>query len=245
MSRLAGAAARDAWARWRADREVILAIAGVFVFLPMFAWLLLVPEPVAPPQANGDQKMQVLLAWAGEHLHWLALRIGFELLATAAILSLYLARDRTDVRGVLVRAVGVLPMFAIAVMASWGLVTLGAFAFIIPAVYIYGRVALTGAVLIAEKGVGVAGAVVRSVALTHGNGWRVAGVLAVPILAGLLALQVIGTLDHALRGADPASPVAKAVVDGIAALTATASGLARILLQVSLYRRLTTPRHGI
>jgi hypothetical protein len=245
MTPLIGAAARDAWRRWRRDREVILAIAGVFVFLPMFAWLLLVPEPTLPAEATGDQRTAAVIAWAGEHLHWLVLRIGFELFATAAILTFYLARDHADVRGVLRRGLAVLPTFAIAVMGSWGLVTLGVFAFIVPGLYIYGRVALTGAVLVGERGVGVAGAIARSVALTHGNGWRVAALLALPFLAGLMALQLIGMLDGAMRSAGTLNPIARALVDGAAALAATASGLARVLLQVSLYRRLASPRHAV
>lgn len=245
MNPLIGAAARDAWRRWRSDRDVILAIAGVFVFLPMFAWLLLVPEPVAPPGSSGDQKTQILIAWAGEHVHWLVLRVGFELFATAAILTFYLARDAHDVRSALRRALSVLPMFAIAVMGSWGLVTLGVFAFIVPGIYVYGRVALTGAVLVAEKGVGVAGAITRSVALTHGNGWRVAALVALPFLAGLVVLQIIGTIDDAMDTAGAANPIGRALIDGAAAIAATASGLARVLLQVSLYRRLASPRHAI
>ncbi len=239
------AAARDAWRRWTIERGTIVAIAGPFLFLPVFAWLLLVQEPVAAPGASNDEKTAQVLAWVVEHAHWLALRLGFELFATVAILSLFLARDHRDVRGLLLRSLTALPLFAVAVMTSWGLVMAGFLAFIVPSLYIYGRVALTGPVLVAEPGVGFTGAIVRSVALTHGNGWRVFSVLAVPLLAGFLFLQVIGGLDAAFRVGNEVNPVARAVLEGLAAVAATVSGLARVLLQVSLYRRLATPRHGI
>lgn len=239
------AAARDAWRRWTNERGTIVAIAGPFLFLPVFAWLLLVQEPVAPPNATNDEKTALVFAWVAEHAHWLAFRLGFELFATVAILSLYLARDHRDVRGLLLRSLSALPLFAVAVMVSWGLVMVGFLALIIPSLYIYGRVALTGPVLAAEPGVGLTGAITRSVALTHGNGWRVFAVLAVPLLAGFLCLQVIGGLDTAFRVGGAVNPVARAVLDGLAALAATATGLARMLLQVSLYRRLATPRHGV
>lgn len=245
MMTLPTAAARDAWRRWKTDRETILAIAGPFLFLPMFAWLLLVKEPYAPPGATGDEKTQIVLTWMGEHVHWLALRVGIELFATVAILSIYLARDHRTVGELLRRSLIALPAFAVAVMASWGLVALGAFMFIVPGLYIYGRVALTGSVMIAEPGVGFTGAIARSVALTHGNGWRVFALLAIPLCAGFLVLQVIGSIDQAMRAANAVNPVARAIVDGVAALAAVISGLARVLLQVSLYRRLATPRHGI
>lgn len=245
MTTLTTAAARDAWRRWKTDRETIVAIAGFFLVLPMFAWLLLVPEPYAPPTATSEEKTQIVLTWMSEHVHWLALRIGFELFATVAILSIYLARDHRTVGQLLRRSLTALPMFAVAVMTSWGLVAIGAFAFVIPALYIYGRVALTGPVMIAEPGVSFTGAIARSVALTHGNGWRVFALLAVPLFAGFLVLQVIGSVDQAMRAANALNPVARAIVDGLAAVAAAASGLARVLLQVSLYRRLATPRHGI
>ena len=246
MTTLTTVAARDAWRRWTADRGVILAIAGPFLFLPVFAWLLLVQEPTVAADATPDQKTMVVLAWLVDHLPWLALRVGFELFATLAILSLYLARGHRDVRALLVQSLGALPLFAVAVMTSWGLVTVGFLAFIVPSLYVYGRVALTGPVLVAEPGVGFMGAITRSMALTHGNGWRVFALLALPLLAGFLALQLIGGVDEAMRGAGGAgNPVARAVVDGLAALAATASGLARILLQISLYRRLATPRHQV
>lgn len=245
MSSLATAAARDAWRRWKAERETIVAIAGPFVFLPMFAWLLLVPEPYAPPGATGDQKTAIILEWIAEHGHWLVLRLSFELFATVAVLSIFLGRDHRTVGELLRRSLGALPLFVAAVVSSWGFVAMGFLAFVIPSLYVYGRVALTGPVLVAEPGVGVIGAITRSVALTHGNGWRVFALLAVPLFAGLLALQLLGTIDQAMRAANAVNPVARSIVDGLAAVVATASGLARVLLQVSLYRRLATPRHGV
>lgn len=245
MTTLTTAAARDAWRRWKTDRETIIAIAGPFLFLPMFAWLLLVPEPYAPPDATREERTQLVLTWMGEHVHWLALRIGVELFATVAILSIYLARDHRTVGELLRRSLRALPMFAVAVMTSWGLVAAGAFLFLIPGLYVYGRVALTGPVMVAEPGVGFTGAIARSIALTHGNGWRVFALLAVPLFAGFLLLQILGSADQAMRVGQEANPIARAIIDALAGLVAVASGLARVLLQVSLYRRLATPRHGI
>lgn len=245
MTQLMTGAAGDAWRRWRRDRETILAIAGPFLFLPMLAWLLLVPEPVVPAGASVEVIRSIQLQWGVEHLHWLAARIGFELFATVAILSLYLARDHRTVGGALRRALTTLPMFLIAVMASWGLVTLGVLAFVVPGMYVYGRVALTGPVMVAEPGVGVFAAVQRSIELTRGNGWRVFALLATALVAGVVALQLVGGVDQAMRGSGAANPVARVIVDTLAALAATGSVLARILFQVALYRTLARPRHRI
>lgn len=244
MTGLTSAAAGDAWRRWTGDRDTIVAIAGPFLFLPVFAWLLLITEPSAPADATRDEKSAIVLAWLAENLPWLALRIGIELFATLAILTLLLGREHRTVGDLLRRAFTMLPMFAVAVMTSWGLVASGVIMLIVPSFYIYGRVALTGPVMAAEPGVGFVGAIARSVALTHGNGWRTFALLSVPLMAGFLAVQVIGGIDHAMR-AGGGNPVARAAVEAVAALIVTSSHLARILLQASLYRRLASPRHRV
>lgn len=237
--------AADALARWRRDRTVLLALAGPFLFLPLLAWLLLLVEPVAKPGATDAERMQQVMEWAGANVHWLALRIGVELFGSLAILTLYLARGHHDVGGALKVAVALLPGFIVAVVASWGLVALGVFAFILPGLYIYGRIALTGPVMAAEPGVGITGAIGRSIALTRGHGWQVFGYLSLTLLAGMLSAQVLGALEFRMEAAGAVSPIAVAVIDVLAAAAITACTIARLLLEIALYRRLAAPRHRI
>ncbi|MES2753198.1 MAG: hypothetical protein V4659_00890 [Pseudomonadota bacterium] len=240
-----GALGRDAWAGWRRDREVLTLLAGTFVFLPTFAWLLLVAEPAVPKGAANQEVSAILLHWAGANAHWLALRIAVELFAAAAVLTLYLSRDHRDVGGVLARAAALWPMFLVTVIASWGLVMVGIFAFVVPGLYIYGRVALAGPALIAEPKLGLAGAIARSIALTRGHGWQVFGYLGLTILAGALAVELIDGVGAGLRRAGAANPVALAMLAAVTAAAVTATVLARLLLEVALYRRLSAPRHHI
>lgn len=236
---------RDAWARWRRDRGLLLAVAGPFLFLPLFAWLLLLAEPVPKPDASDAERMQLVIEWAGANLHWLAARIALELFGSLAILALYLSRRHRDVAGVLREAVVLLPGFVAAVLASWGLVAAGVFAFIVPGMYIYGRVCLTGPVLVAEPGAGIFGAIARSIALTRGHGWQLFGYLALTLLVGMLAAQLIGRLEDGIARTGAANPIAFAILDALAAAAVAAATLARLLLEVALYRRLAAPRHRI
>lgn len=241
---LAGLAS-DASARWRRDRGTLLALAGPFLFLPLFAWLLLLDEPVPKPGATDAERMQLVIDWAGANLHWLAARVGVELFGSLAILALYLSRGHRDVAGLLRQSLVLLPGFVAAVLASWGLVALGVFAFILPGMYIYGRVALTGPVLAAEPGVGIFGAITRSMALTRGHGWQVFDYLALTLLIGMLAAQVIGAIEVRMAAAGAINPVAIAILDALAAAAVSATALARLLLEVALYRRLAAPRHRV
>ena len=87
----------DAVARWRRDRGLLLALAGPFLFLPLFAWLLLLTEPAITPEMSRDQRMDTLVAWVGQNLHWMAIRTGVEIFGSLAILALYLTRRHRNV----------------------------------------------------------------------------------------------------------------------------------------------------
>lgn len=256
--------AKDAWARWRRDRGTLLALAGPFLFLPLLAWLLLIEEPVPAPGATDTQRMQQIMDWASANLHWMAARIAIELFGALVILTLYLARGHRDVAGVLTSALILFPRFVVAVMASWGLIALimlpasiaatvpnpvvaavGLAAFIIPALYSYGRVALTGAVLTAEPEVGIFGAIGRSIRLTRGRGWQVFGYVAMLWLIGMVAAQLLGAPEQQMQVAGAINPVVVAIMDVLAAAAVSATTLARLLLEVALYRRLAAPRHGV
>lgn len=241
---LAGLAG-DARALWRRHGELLTALAGPFLFLPLFAWLLLVAEPVIPPEAADAERMRIFTAWAGANLHWLTLRIAVELFGSAAILLLLLSRRHRTVAELLRATVALAPGFVVAVVASWGVVALGAFAFILPGAYFYGRLALTGPALAAEPELGIAGAIARSFALTHGHGWRVFGYLGLTLLAGMVAASLTGGVQDALTRAGAGGAITEAVLDAVTAAAVTASMLVRLLLEVALYRRLARPRHGV
>lgn len=236
---------RDAWTRCRRERSLLLALAGPFLFLPLFAWLLLIDEPVPTPGASDADRMRLIVDWMAANLHWLALRLGVELFGSAVLLLLFLSRRHRDVAELLRETLRLFPVFVVAVVASWGLIALGFFAFILPSLYIYGRVCLTGPALAAEPEIGIAGAITRSIALTRGHGWQLFGYLALTLLAGMLALQLIGGLADALKGAGAANPVALVIVEALAAAVVTVTAVARLLMEVAIYRRLARPRHGV
>lgn len=241
---LAGLAG-DAQGMWRRQRELLVALAGPFLFLPLFAWLLLVAEPQLAPDAGDAERMQAFTAWAGANLHWLALRVGVELFGGAAILALILSRRHRDMAGLLRATVAVFPAFTVAVVATWGMAALGFFAFVVPMFYVYGRLALTGAAIVAEPELGIAGAIARSVALTRGLGWRTAGYLGLTLLAGMVAVSLTGGVQEALVRAGAGGPVTAALLEAVAAAAVAAAGVVRLLLEAALYRRLARPRHAV
>lgn len=239
--RLSGIA-RDAWALWRRDRALLVALAGPFLFLPILAWILLAPEPPLKPDMDQAARVQVVLAWIRANAHWIAARIVVEFLGEAAILGLYLGRGFETVGGLLRRSLELLPLYVLAVVATWLLMGLGAMAFILPGLYLLGRLALTGPVVVAEPGAGMTGAIGRSLALTRGFGWLIFGYLGLTFLAGMAAAEVLGGMRQGLAAAGAVNPIALSLIAMAGATAATAATLARLLLVVAIYRRLTTPR---
>lgn len=237
---LAGALG-DARALWRRDRELLLRIAGVFVFLPAFASLLLLPDPVAAAGAGNEERQAALIAWGLANAHWIAIRLVFDLFGVAALLTFYLDRHRT-LGEALQRTLAVFPRYLLTALLAWVMVLGGLFALVVPGFYLIGRLTMTGPALIAERR-GPLDAVARGFALTRGMGWALFGVVAATTVTGYLITAVLVAIDDAMTAANVANPVAVAIVDAGAAGVSMLTTLARALIVVAVYRRLA--RQGI
>lgn len=231
----------EGWGYWRRDRAALLPLVGPFVFLPALAWqLLMPPQPALPADASLADAVAALGAWAQANLGWIALRLALATYAAATILAFYLARDHRDVGGVLRSAARLLPPLILAQLATAALTAAGLFAFVIPAFYIAARLWLTNAAIVAERG-GVGRGIARSVTLSRGRGWQLAGMLLLPTLVSWLPLRLLDALDAAAAG----NPVPHAILAALLAAVGSAVAVANVLIAVVLYRRLAAPRHGI
>lgn len=236
------AALGDARRLWRRDRELLLRIAGVFVFLPAFASLLLLPDPVAAPGAGNDERQAAFLAWGTANAHWIALRLTFDLFGVAALLTFYLDRHRT-LGEALQRTLTIFPRYVAAALLTWAMVVGGLFALVLPGFYAIGRLTMTGPAIVAERR-GVVASLSRSTALTQGMGWAMFGIVAATTATGYVITAVLVAIDDAMALAHVANPVTVAIIDAAAAGVSMLTTLARVLIVVAVYRRLGA-RRGI
>lgn len=236
------AALGDARRLWQRDRELLLRIAGVFVFLPAFASLLLLPDPVAAPGAGTEQNQAAFLAWGTANAHWIALRLTFDLFGVAALLTFYLDRHKT-LGEALRNTLNVFPRYLAAALLAWAIVVGGLLAFVLPGLYVIGRLTMTGPAVIAERR-GVIEALSRSLALTRGAGWAMFSVVAATTATGYVVTAVLVAIDDAMTAAHIANPVTVAIIDAAAAGVSMLTTLARVLIVVAIYRRLGA-RQGI
>lgn len=238
-------------ALWRRDRALLIPLAGLFLFVPTYARLLLVPD--MPMQAAGDASQEAMIAWTRAAAAW-ATRYGawylipplLALFATLAASALYVARERPTLGVAMARGLRLLPRYVLAMVllslpiGAVLMIALAApvllYVIMLPVMWLFARTMLVAPVLIAEGPVGAVGAIVRSWHLTKGNGAALTLIYAAASLIGPL----IGSLFLRLEALGGPNPVLVAITSAAAALATVAGALALVLAQVALYARLVS-----
>ena len=232
------AALRDARALWQRDRDTLLRIAGPFLFLPTFASLLLIPYVGPEPGAGQEAAQQAMLNWLGLHIHWIAVRLVIDMFGVAALLTLYLDRSHQTVGEALIRASRLFGGYLLASLLAWAIVFVGLLAFIAPGLYAVGRLTMVGPAVVAERKTEFGQAIARSIQLTRGNGWSLLGVIAAVTLAGNIATLIVLRIGEGMAAANATNPVTVAILGAAGAAVATLTTIARVLIEVAIYRRL-------
>lgn len=251
------AVVRDAWASWKQDREVLIAVAGMLLFAPQLAVLFFVAE--APPVK--DQSPAAMQAWAQQAIQWAATQGVWTVVASLVslfagmtVFALYLDHRRPPVSGALGHAARLFPRYVLAMILialpivfglTLGLMLGPLLILAVPVIFWWmGRTMLAGPAIIAERPLGAMAAVMRSLRLTNGNGLGTAAAFAAITLSGAVIAQCFLLGVQAMDAAKATNPVAAAILDIGAALAIAAEGLAMVLLQVALYRRLAGSSSG-
>ena len=234
----------DALRLMHRDPAVLVAIAGPFWFLPAYAIALFVPPP---PMRSADQldNQGATLAWVDGFGQWLAAQGPWYLAAwaiglwgTATVYALYLDQDRPDVRGALVRGAALWPRLALASALVGMMAGAGLLLWVLPGLYLLGRLTPVGPALAAEQPMSAVAAISRAFRLTSGNGLALMAVAAATLGLSWMLGQPFLMVSDWLAAQGGGNPVAIAIVDAGAAAVAAAAGLASALIAAAAYRRL-------
>lgn len=233
----------DVVAMVRANFGVLLAITGVFLFLPAFAMWLFAPLP--QPDGDSGDAIKLLTDYYLTNWLWFLVLTIVSAFGQAAILVLLLDRGRPTVGEALSTAARVLAVFVLMEMLVNLVLAFGFLAFIVPGIYLMGRLTIVPATMIAEGLGNPVAAIQRGFAYTAGLGWRIAGLVLLVAIVGWIALaaasSVIGVLGGLLLP-ESLTPIAAAFGD---ALGGAGLGLLLALLGAAIYRQLRSPNEPL
>ncbi|TCU59883.1 hypothetical protein EDF58_102572 [Novosphingobium sp. PhB57] len=222
-----------------ANREVVLALAGVFFLLPQLVFAIFFPQP---DMGTGMNEQQVMAAVKSYYSSILPIMIPIALLQALGTLSLLclLDTDRRPTVGEAIRAgvKGLVPylvaqiviglalgLFALVVAGGLGAAggaigaTIGLFLALVLGLVIFVRFSVTAPVVAVEKTLNPIFALGRSWTLTKGNTARLLGFYALLMLA-MIVLMIFGnilTLPVTLLAPGEVVRVVAAIVESVMA----------------------------
>lgn len=191
----------DVWADTlrltRAQWPALVAIAGAFVFLPTL--LLNHFFPVGEPPTGTDLQayFQFLLDYYRHNSLAIVLEGFVVMVGSAAMLRLVFARGGT-VGGAIVYAVALLPVYSILVVLVNLAVGAGLVLFLVPGLYLWGRLMIAAPAMVAEDRRNPIDALRRGFALTAGHGWLVIGFYLLVFIPSLVLVMVVNAVTGSL-----------------------------------------------
>jgi hypothetical protein len=219
----------------RTHATLLIAVAGVFLFLPS-----LVAGYIAPPPQT--QSVETMINHYRDNL-WIlfgAQLIGF--IGNLALLILVLDDRRPTVGGSIAAALAMLPAYLLVSILSGFMLMIGFFLLILPFFYLIGRLAATGPALVAEGRRNPLDIIRRSFEITKGNGWAVVGLILLVFVAfyilTLAVTLVFGSILLIIDRATDGSVGAFLLLVLSSAIGAVFNTVLMVLV-ASIYRRLT------
>lgn len=224
---------KDAASAVSANREVLIALAGVFFVLPSFAVALFYPQPEPAAGATPEQLFaQIGAFYQGAWPGMLAMAV-VQMIGSLAMLALFTDRTRPTVSQALAQGARGLPpvilaqillgmglglaaLIPLAAAGASGIVPLVGLVMILTGavmLWAYIRASLVSPAVMVDGVRSPVEALKRSFALTKGNAARIAVFYVLLAIAFLIVLGLVGALFSLL---------AEAVLSGDAAATATA-----------------------
>lgn len=205
---------KDAASAVTANRDVLLALGGVFFALPSFAFTVFYPQPEPPAGAAAEQLFELMGAFYRQAWPILLAIAAVQMVGTLAMLALFTDRSRPTVGQALAQGVnGLLPVIAAQLLLGMGLglvalIPLAAAGATGIAAAVALVIVLAGAVMLwayirsslVSPAVMVDGirnpvaALRRSFELTRGNAGRIAVFFLLLVIAFIIVVGVVSAL---------------------------------------------------
>jgi hypothetical protein len=226
---------------FRANRELLLSVAGVFILLPGLAFAMFVPQPVSPPDATLETIYQGMQQFYTDNVVWIVLIGLANGFASVVMLVLILDTRQPSVAEAMRKGLSILlPYYAMGVL-SGVMVFLGSLAFVLPGVYIFIKLLIAGPVMVAERSYTITAPMRRSWALTKGNSGRVLlFVLVVAVTAFFVYLTTVTVIGLVIR-LGMAGDMADTLTTLVDAVISMFLSVLMVCVYAALYRQLAGP----
>lgn len=231
----------DALKLTRTHWPALIAIAGVFNFLPSLLVNYFCEMPDPPVGASAQTYIQFVLDHYRQNALPIVLQSFVVMIGTAAMLRLVFARGGT-VGAALLYGIVLLPAFSILIVLSNLAVGFGFVLLIVPGLYLWGRLLPASAAMVAEEWRNPIEALRRGWTLSQGHGWlNISLYLLVAVAAGVLMLSVsmvVGIIFKAAAGPQLGALLEMIVLCAMQAVAATIL----TMLTAAIYRALAPAR---
>lgn len=221
----------DAARMMRANAPLLVAIAGVFLFLPALLAGYLLPPP-------DERSYGAIVDYYRANWGWLLLANVVNMVGAIAILLLLFDRKGATVGNALVASLTILPAYFAASLLSGLAVGLAGLLLLIPGLYLFGRLAPVGPIVVAEER-NPFRALSRSFALTKGHGWAVLGLVLLVAVAGLIVSFAVSAVFGSVALLLAGDRLGGLLVAILGALTSAALSTVLVVLFAAIYRRLS------
>lgn len=225
----------------RSRREILLTLTGFFLMLPMLVLLMLRWPELG--QENSAATVAGWNRWTEANSLWLLLVALIGSFGRLAMLILIYDGKRPTVGEALGGAARLFLWFYLAGL----LVSLAQYAgfllFVLPGLYLMGRLFVVEPALVAERLTSPLKALARSFEITRGNGWRIFAVSAIVVLGAFIFLLAVSTVVGVLAALFQAEGLGLFLSAFICASVFSGIYLLLLLLSVSAYGQLADDRH--
>jgi hypothetical protein len=219
----------------QANLAILVALAGVFIFLPTLLIIHFFPQPVEIPPEGA---LRLALDYWMALLPWALLAQVVQMIGGISIYLILLGKRGSTVGGVIATSLVILPFYFLASFLAGFIVLAGLILFIVPGFYLIARVVPLGPVVVAEGVRNPIDAIRRAFALSAGNGWAILGLFLLVAIAGTVLGRVVVTLLGIVFIALSSKDIADLLTQIVQAIATSALSLVIVVLAAALYRTL-------
>ena len=223
----------------RLNRDIVAPLAGMFLLLPAVAAdHFMTQAPALKEGATSAEQISHFSAYAMANWHVLLIHGLVTSFGALTILALLLRQEGPTVAQALRMALFVLPVYFVANILQSAIVVTGFFFFILPGLYLIGRLVLISPATACERPTNPLEPIQRSFALTRGQGWRIVALLGIVFCVGMILGVILTTLAGIVLSALLPMEAAGVAMSLVSGLFEAIFALAFILLSAALYQEL-------